>query len=67
MNWYERKRREREQTRRLKELGHVIKDEPLLFFTGGRGRAFGRRPVSSPTRPQPAPNPQSSDGAEQPD
>jgi hypothetical protein len=67
MNWYERKRREREQTRRLKELGYVIKDEPPLFFTGGRGRAFGRRPLSFPTRPQPAPDPQSSDGAEQPD
>jgi hypothetical protein len=67
MNWYERKRREREQTRRLTELGYVIKDEPPLFFTGGRGRAFGRRPVGTPTGSQTSPKVESADWEEKRD
>jgi hypothetical protein len=50
----------------LKAQGEY-QDEESIFFCGGRGGTFGRRPVSIPTRPQPNPKPDSPDGLEKRD
>jgi len=63
--WYEKQKKDREAARRLRARG--IPDEKPLFFTGGRGCAFGRRPVSIPTSPQPSPKSESPDGVEKQD
>ncbi len=63
--WYEIQRKNHERDRYLNARGLLSKPEPPLFFTGGRGRAFGRRPVSIPTIPQPGPASESPEGVEE--
>ncbi len=63
--WYEIQRKNREASRRLRAQG--IWDEEPLFFAGGRGRAFGRKPVGIPARPQTGPKSESPDGQEKRD
>jgi hypothetical protein len=53
--WYEIKRKQREQTERLRRRGLLndIPEEKPLFCGSGRGRAFGRRPYTSDSPPRP--------------